>query len=191
MLCALWLCPSGTLYLLTFECAVDILHLKTRLFTLCQSISAATSVFVLLDATALHQAQSEYRALADVSLSALCCHSNETCTDCKSAQQSTTGGHPLPFPQVTSGSVKQHQNVASDRQTHTQTDTHVRDKYTFLPRLSLTRNVVMIIIPHIVTMSEMWHKRIILPFLSRMVDDEEMVTSVGDFPGWGQCLEFP
>jgi len=40
-------------------------------------------------------------------------------------------------------------------------------------------------------MSEMWHKSIIVPFLSRMVDDEEMVTSVGDFPGWGQFLEFP
>ena len=39
---------------------------------------------------------------------ALCCHSNTThnTTDCKSAQQCTTSGHPLPLPQVTSGSVQ-------------------------------------------------------------------------------------
>jgi len=28
-----------------------------------------------------------------------------SCTDCKSVQQCTTRGHPLPFPPVTSGSV--------------------------------------------------------------------------------------
>ena len=45
-------------------------------------------------------------------------------TDCKSAQQCTTRGQPLPRRQVTSGSVQQCGRTAADRQTDRQTDTH-------------------------------------------------------------------
>ena len=43
------------------------------------------------------------------------------CTDCKSAQQCTTRGHPLPLPQVTSGSVQYCRHAAVDRHTDRQT----------------------------------------------------------------------
>jgi len=47
------------------------------------------------------------RALADISCSALCCQQQQNpCTNCKAAQQCTTTGHPLPFSQVTSGTVQ-------------------------------------------------------------------------------------
>jgi len=43
------------------------------------------------------------QALADISHSALCCHSNETCSPIVNP---TTSGHPLPFPQLTSRSMQ-------------------------------------------------------------------------------------
>ena len=46
------------------------------------------------------------------------------CPDCKSAQQCTTRGQPLPCPQVTSGSVQQCGRTAADRQTDRHTHTH-------------------------------------------------------------------
>jgi len=48
------------------------------------------------------------RALADISHSALCCHSNETRASIANPPNSAQLGAPLPFPnpQVTSGSVQ-------------------------------------------------------------------------------------
>jgi len=47
------------------------------------------------------------QALADISRSALCCHSNETRAPIANPSNSAQlGGTPLPFPQVTSGSVQ-------------------------------------------------------------------------------------
>ena len=51
------------------------------------------------------------------------------CTDCKSTQECTTRAHPLPLPQVTSGSMQQCGHAAADRQTDRHTD--ARDHNTF------------------------------------------------------------
>ena len=47
------------------------------------------------------------------------------CIDCKFAKQCTTRGHPLPLPQITSGSVQQCRHATADRQTQTHTQTRV------------------------------------------------------------------
>jgi len=48
------------------------------------------------------------QALADISRSVLCCHSNETRALIANPPNSecTTRRHPLPFPHITSGSVQ-------------------------------------------------------------------------------------
>jgi len=71
---------------------------------------------------------------------AICCHSNATCAPiCKSAQQCTTKGHPLPFPKLHPGLCS---SVGMRPWTDTQTDrqTDACDHY-ISHRLRLTRNV--------------------------------------------------
>jgi len=62
-------------------------------------------------------------------------------TDCKSAQQCTTRGHPipLPFPQVTFGSVQYYRHAATDRQRDTQTRVTTIH---FASSIRLTQNVI-------------------------------------------------
>ena len=73
--------------------------------------------------------------LAYISRSCTLPHQCNPCSDCKSAQQCTTRGHPLPLLQVTSGSMQQCGHAAADgrtdrdRQTDRQTDE--RDHNTF------------------------------------------------------------
>jgi len=61
-------------------------------------------------------------------------------TDCKSAQQCTTRGHPLPFPKLHPGPCS---SVGMRRGTGTQTDRHRdgRDHHTFRVVYWSTRNV--------------------------------------------------
>ena len=53
---------------------------------------------------------------------AMMSYQQKPCTDCKSAQQCTTRGHLLPFPQLTSRFMQQYGNGARDRQTYIHTD---------------------------------------------------------------------
>jgi len=72
-----------------------------------------------------------------MSRSALHCQQRHPCTYCKFAQRCATRGHPVPLPQVTSGSVHGVQsrgNAARDKQTRV-TNIHS-------PRLRLTRSVI-------------------------------------------------
>jgi len=53
--------------------------------------------------TALNRAPSEYKHSLTFRIRVMLSQRRYLCTDCKSAQYCTTKGHPLPFPQVTSG----------------------------------------------------------------------------------------
>jgi len=60
------------------------------------------------------------QVLADISRSALCCHSNETRAPIANPFNTA---HPQPYPRVTSGSVQLCGNAVKDRQTDIQIDT--------------------------------------------------------------------
>jgi len=58
------------------------------------------------------------QSLADISHSALCCHSNETHASTANPSDSAQLGEPPTIPQLTSGSMQQHRKAVRDRQTH-------------------------------------------------------------------------
>jgi len=81
--------------------------------------------------TSLNQAWSEYRALADVSRSALCCHSSATRAPTANLPNSAQlGGTPYHSPKLhpvpcSSVGMRRGTDTQTHRQTHTDTQTHV------------------------------------------------------------------
>jgi len=68
-------------------------HLSVKIYSVCTSLYQTR-----------HRARTSTRW--HFAFGAMMSYQRNPCTDCKSAQKCTTRGHPIPFPQVTSGSMQ-------------------------------------------------------------------------------------